>query len=112
MTEVDVQSPEEFQREILDAEEPTVVVFWASWCPYCRAFKPHFDAKASESGVRFAVVHLEDDDNPLWEAYRVDVVPSLAYFRDGALAARKDGRLGRGLAPTELDAFLHQVLTA
>lgn len=110
MTVLEVETAEEFRRTVLAAKEPTVVMFWASWCPFCRAFKPTFDEYAGQYGGRFALVRLDDYDNPLWDEYAVNVVPSLALFRDGALAARKDGRLGRGLSAAELDAFLRQAL--
>ncbi|MBI4416955.1 MAG: thioredoxin family protein [Euryarchaeota archaeon] len=112
MAIVDVATAEEFRRHVLEAKEPTVVMFWAAWCPFCRAFKPTFDRYADKYGARFARVSLDEYDNPLWDSYAVNVVPSLAYFQDGALTARKDGRLGRGLTEAELDAFLRQVLPA
>ena len=108
MAEFEVGSAEEFERGVLRAPEPTVVMFWAAWCPFCRSFRPAFDARASQSRARFAVVRLDDEDNPLWDAYRVDVVPTLAYFRGGELVARKDGKLGRGLGEPELAAFLRE----
>ena len=111
MAEIEVGDAEAFDREVLRARDPTVVMFWAEWCPFCRRFRPTFDARASQSDGRFAVVRLDDEDNPLWDTYGVKVVPSLAYFRGGALVARKDGRLGRGLAADDLDAFLARVLT-
>ena len=110
MAVVDVRTPEEFQRDVLSARDGTVVMFWAAWCPFCRAFKPSFDAHAAKSPGRFAVVHLDEEDNPLWERYDVRVVPSLAFFQDGVIAARKDGRLMRGLSESELQAFLGQVV--
>lgn len=109
MAAFEVANVEAFDREVLRAPEPTVVMFWAGWCPFCRRFRPAFDATAAKSDGRFAVVRLDDEANPLWDTYRVDVVPSLAYFRGGALVARKDGTLGRGLSEPDLAAFLHQV---
>ena len=109
MGTIEVRTPEEFERDVLRAPEPTVVLFWASWCPFCQAFRPLFDARAAGNQDRFAVVHLDDDANPLWDRYHVGVVPSLALFRDGALVARKDGRLMRGVSLEELDTFLGQV---
>jgi thioredoxin 1 len=112
MAVLEVATPEAFEREVLRAPEPTVVMFWAGWCPFCQAFKPLFDARTAKNEGRFAVVRLDDADSPLWERYDVAVVPSLAFFRDGTLVARRDGRLMRGLTDAELDAFLRQVLPA
>src|SRR3989304_1513401 len=112
MAEFEVGSAEEFERDVLGGPEPTAGMFWAAGCPFCRSFRPAFDARASQSGTRFAVVRLDDEDNPLWDAYRVDVVPTLAYFRGGELVARKDGKLGRGLSGPELAAFLREASVA
>lgn len=109
MRAMEVRTPAEFEQTVLRAREPTVVLFWAAWCPFCQAFRPVFDAAVRNHDARFAVVDLDDQDNPLWDAYRVNVVPSLAFFRNGALVARKDGRLMRGLSKDDLDAFLDQV---
>lgn len=112
MTEFEVATPEAFDRDVLKAEEPTVVMFWAGWCPFCRRFKPVFDAYAAKRDGRFAIVRVDDEDNPLWEKYHVDVVPSIAFFQAGKLVARKDGHLGRGLSEPEFAGFLEQVLPA
>ena len=109
---LEIMDAPQFEAEVLRATEPTVVVFWAAWCPFCRSFRPHFEARAASNGARFAVVRLDSEDNALWDRYGVNVVPSLAYFRDGDLVARKDGRLARGLSEADLDAFLAQVLPA
>lgn len=109
MVTLDVETPEAFQRDVLDAGAPTVVLFLASWCPFCQAFGPSFDRRAAESGGRFARVYLDEDDNPLWDRYGVQVVPTLAFFADGDLVGRKDGRLLRGLSDAELESFLEDV---
>jgi len=110
MGTLEVPTPEAFERDVLRAPEPTVVLFWAAWCPFCQAFRPLFDARAERSDGRFAIVSLDDASNPLWDRYSVGVVPSLAFFRGGELVARKDGRLMHGLSPEELDAFLGGVM--
>src|SRR3990170_4314108 len=109
MGPIEVRTPEAFERDVLRAPEPTVVLFWAGWCPFSQAFRPLFDARAAGNQGRFAVVHLDDNANPLWDRYQVGVVPSLALFRGGAIVARRDGRLMRGLSLEEFDEFLGQV---
>lgn len=110
MAVFEVPTADEFEDRVVRSTEPTVVLFWAGWCGFCRAFRPLFDAKVAEYDARFAVTRLDDDDNPLWERYRVDVVPSLALFRGGQLVLRKDGKLMRGLTEADLVAFLREAL--
>lgn len=112
MAAFEVGTAQEFEDSVLRAREPTVVLFWAGWCGFCRAFRPAFDATVAKYDARFAIARLDDYDNPLWERYAVNVVPSLAFFRDGELVTRKDGRLMRGLSAADLEAFLREVLPA
>jgi len=106
---LEVKDPETFRREVLEAQEPTVALFWATWCPFCRKFKPEFDRLASRKPWRLASVYLADYANPLWDDYDVDVVPTLALFKDGRLVDRENGILGYGLDERKLEAFVSRV---
>lgn len=46
------------------AERPVVLLFWATWCPYCKALMPHLQSIALEYGDRIEVlaIHFRDDD--------------------------------------------------
>src|SRR2546425_12421823 len=88
-----VRNPGAFQESVVQAAEPTVVMFWATWCPFCRRFKQEFEKLAAPRPWRFAAVYLDDEDNPLWEDYAVDVVPTLALFRGGEGVRRPGGLL-------------------
>ena len=104
-----VEDPDAFKRTVVQAEQPTVVMFWATWCPFCRRFKQEFERLASSRPWRFAAVYLDDEDNPLWDDYAVDVVPTLALFREGKLVDRLDGVLGYGIDRKMVDDFVRRV---
>ncbi len=104
-----VRDPDGFHRDVLEAEEPTVVMFWATWCPFCRKFKGEFETLAATKPWRFAAVDLDDEDNPLWDDYAVDVVPTLALFRGGELVDRENGILGYGIDRKMASAFVRRV---
>ncbi len=106
---LDVKDATAFRREVLQAKEPTVALFWATWCPFCRKFKPEFDRLAAANPWRFASVYLDDYENPLWDDYAVDVVPTLALFRGGKVAERVDGVLGYGLDKKMVAGFVEKV---
>lgn len=108
---LEVNTASDFRIQVLESKEPTVALFWATWCPFCRRFKTEFDRLATEKTWRFASVHLEDESNPLWDDYSVDVVPTMALFRDGKLVDREDGVLGYGIDRTMTDAFVRRVST-
>ncbi len=61
------------------------------------------------AAVRFAAVYLDDEENPLWEEYAVEVVPTLGLFRDGKLVERLDGILGYGIDQRMVEEFVRRV---
>ncbi len=78
------------------------VAFLAEWCGFCRRFAPQF-AQLVVPSAHFAVADLSNEENPLWERFGVEAVPTVLVFRDGALVLRADGRLGEGLDRTDLE---------
>lgn len=106
---LEVHDAKAFHAQVLESKEPTVVLFWATWCPFCRRYKPEFDKIAAKWPWRFASVYLDDESNPLWDDYEVDVVPTLAFFRAGDLVDRQDGVLGYGIDRKATDAFVQRV---
>ncbi len=106
---ISVRDSDAFHRDVLESSEPTVVLFAATWCPFCRRFEGEFERLAASRPWRFATVYLDDEDNPLWDDYAVDVVPTLAVFRAGEVVARKDGVLGYGIDKKMVAEFVRQL---
>jgi thiol-disulfide isomerase/thioredoxin len=75
-----------------------LVLFYATWCPFCVGFVPTFDKTVATMGFE-KVIHvlLDDYDNELWDDYDVPAVPTIIYFEDGKVCKRIDAQLGRGL---------------
>ena len=81
--------------------------------PYCMRFVPVFDKKI----VNFSygsVIHvlLDDYDNPLWDDYSIDAVPTLIYFEKGKAIRRLDGKNGVGLNEKQLTVWLKEFTTS
>jgi len=108
-TVLEVKDAKAFRAQVLESKEPTVALFWATWCPFCRRYKPEFDRVAAQRPWRFASVYLDDESNPLWDDYAVEVVPTLALFRDGKIVDRQDGILGYGIDRRASEAFVERV---
>lgn len=106
---IEVRDADSFQASIRDMREPTLVMFGATWCPFCRRFKAEFERLAESRPWRFATVYLDDESNPLWEDYAVEVVPTLALFRNGELVERLDGILGYGIDRGMIETFVRRV---
>ncbi|MDX1534942.1 MAG: thioredoxin family protein [Thermoplasmata archaeon] len=100
-----VTTPDEFRKAVVEAEGPVLALFHAVWCGYCQDFLPHF--RGRETGpIKKVEVDLSEEINPLWDTYEVEVVPTVVLFEDGAVRARADGILGKGLTVADLDGVL------
>jgi thioredoxin 1 len=92
---------------ILRKDEKVLVLFYASWCPFCRNFAPLFDKKIVNFNFE-KVIHvlLNDYDNPLWDEYDIEAVPTVIFFENGKVSTRLDGKSGLGLNERKLDVWL------
>lgn len=86
-----------FQKDRLLHEGTWVVAFLADWCPFCRRFLPDFSAMDGERGFRVAIGDVTSEESPLWDDFRIDVVPTVVVFRGERPVFRVDGILGFGL---------------
>ena len=84
-----------------------LVLFYASWCPYCVPFVPVFDNHVSGFS-KGTVLHvlLDDYDNPLWDDYGIGAVPTIILFEEGKVLSRLDGKLGAGLSEKQFKTWL------
>jgi thioredoxin 1 len=94
-------------NEELKKNEKVLALFYASWCPYCAAFVPVFNKTVGNFSVG-PVVHvlLDDFDNPLWDDYDIEAVPTVIFFEKGKASKRLNGTLGVGLREKQLVVWL------
>ena len=72
-----------FEQEVLQAKQPVVVDFWASWCGPCRMLSPIVDQLAEEL-TEIKVGKINVDEQPeLAEQFRVMTIPTLLVFKNG-----------------------------
>lgn len=96
-------STQNWDTEVLAAEQPVLVDFWAPWCAPCRALGPVVEQVAQSFDGRVKVVKLNvDEHRALAERYDVRSIPTLVLFREGRIAERRVGALPKG----ELVQFL------
>jgi thioredoxin 1 len=96
-----------FQNDVLDAEGPVLVDFWAPWCGPCRVVHPILEEIQAERGSGLRIVSLHVDDNQQTAArYEVLSIPTLILFRDGAETKRIVGALPKRRLEAELEPAL------
>jgi thioredoxin 1 len=88
--------------------ESIVALFFAQWCPYCRAFKPAFEKTASSSDRDCGLIDISDEKSEYWDRYGISIVPTVIVFSNGEVIARKDGKPRVGLRESELKDLLDE----
>ena len=85
-------SDADFEAEVLKAQGPVVVDFWAEWCGPCRMIAPALDEISGAMGDKVKIVKLNVDESPKTASkYGVMSIPTLMIFRDRVLLFRTAG---------------------
>jgi thioredoxin 1 len=96
-----------FQAEVLEAETPVLVDFWAPWCGPCRMVAPVVEEIAKERADALKVVKLNVDENQQTAiAYDVMSIPTLILFSGGEVAKKVIGAYPKRKLEAELEPSL------
>ncbi|AKQ34034.1 thioredoxin TrxA [Candidatus Coxiella mudrowiae] len=97
-----------FDKDVLKADKPVLVDFWAEWCQPCKMISPIVEEIAKEYSGRVKVFKMNVDDNMETPAkYGIRGIPSLLIFREGDVIATKVGALSKSQLAAFLDENLH-----
>ena len=96
-----------FQAEVLEADKPVLVDFWAPWCGPCRVIAPSLEEIADEQAESLRIVKVNVDENQQTAAqFGILAIPTLLLFRNGAEAKRIQGALPKKRLEAELASGL------
>ena len=95
-----------FQAEVIEADKPVLVDFWAPWCGPCRVIAPSLEEIAEEKDD-LRIVKLNVDDNQATAArYDVMSIPTLILFKNGEPAHKIVGALPKSRLVSEIEPAL------
>lgn len=96
-----------FETDVLNADIPVLVDFWAEWCGPCKMIAPILDEIASEYAGQLKVCKVDVDANPeIPPKFGIRGIPTLILFKGGSAEATKVGALSK----SQLVEFIKEVL--
>ncbi len=96
-----------FEADVLKADKPVLVDYWAEWCGPCKAIAPILDEVSKAYDGRLQVAKMNVDENSAVPAkFGIRGIPTLMLFKDGQLAATKVGALSKSQLTSFIDGHL------
>ena len=107
MAEPIVLTDDNFESEVLQAEQPVLVDFWAAWCGPCRMVAPIVEELVGEYDGRAKVCKLDvDAAQKTAQEYGIRSIPTLLIFHDGKVADQVIGAVPKSQITDKLDGVL------
>jgi thioredoxin 1 len=98
---------ESFHSDVLSADTPVLVDYWAEWCGPCKAIAPILDEVSKTYNGRVQIAKMNVDENrEVPGKYGIRGIPTLMLFKGGELAATQVGALSKAQLTAFLDGHL------
>jgi thioredoxin 1 len=101
---VKVFTDSNFAIEVLASKLPVIVDFWAEWCGPCKMLTPIIEDIAGDYAGKVIVGKMDVDNNPQIAAkYGINSIPSLLFFKNGAIVEQHTGLLAKAPLKVKID---------
>ena len=95
-------------NNVVFSQDKILVLFYADTYPYYMNYMLIFELKEDKNNKNYIlwIIKLNDDENPLWDKFNIDAIPTLIAFKKDKIVSRRNAKMGTGLSKSDIDSLL------